>query len=84
MANLNPITGSATAIAAQLGETHAGARATIWRAVRTLGSERAQAFVAQALEVEANGGMLIPDGSRTCLTPILNCHARGVLAQERT
>ncbi len=26
--------------------------------------ERAQAFVAQALEAEANGGMLIPDGSR--------------------
>jgi hypothetical protein len=24
-----------------------------------------QAFVTQALEVEANGGMLIPDGSRT-------------------
>ncbi len=57
-------TSTATAIAAQLGETHAGARATIWRTVRTIGPERAQAFVAQALEVEANGGMLIPDGSR--------------------
>ncbi len=60
----NPITRSA-AIAAQLGETDSGARATIWRTVRTLGPERAQAFVAQAPEVEANGGMLIPDGSRT-------------------
>jgi hypothetical protein len=39
-------------------------RATIWRTVRTLGPERAQAFVAQALDVEANGGMLVPDGSR--------------------
>jgi hypothetical protein len=49
---------------AQLGETTTGPRATIWCAVRTLGPERAQAFVAQALEAEANGGMLIPDGTR--------------------
>jgi hypothetical protein len=64
MSNPHPLTETATAIAAQLGETHAGARATIWRTVRTLGPERTQAFVAQAQEVEANGGMLIPDGSR--------------------
>jgi hypothetical protein len=64
MSNLNPITQTATAIAAQLGETHAGARATIWRTVRTIGPERAQAFVAQAQEIEANGGMMVPDGSR--------------------
>jgi hypothetical protein len=65
MTNLNPITTTATAIADQLGETVGGARATIRRAVRTLGPERTQAFVAQALEVEANGGLLIPDGSRS-------------------
>ncbi len=53
MSNPNPITSTATTIAAQLGETHAGARATIWRTVRTLGSVRALAFVAQALAVEA-------------------------------
>ena len=64
MTNPNPITSTATAIADQLGETVGGARATIWRTVRTIGPERAQAFVAQALEVEAKGGMLIPDGSR--------------------
>jgi len=64
MVNPNPITHTATAIADQLDETAGGARATIWRCVRTLGPERAQAFVAQALEVEANGGLLIPDGSR--------------------
>jgi hypothetical protein len=64
MSNPNLITSIAATIAAQLGETHAGARTTIWRCVRTLGPERAQAFVAQAQEVEANGGMLIPDGSR--------------------
>ncbi len=60
MSNLNPITSTATAIADQLGETVGGARATIWRIVRTIGPERVQGFVAQALEVEANGGMLIP------------------------
>ncbi len=65
MSNPNPITSIAAAIAAQLGETAPGPRATIWRTVRTLGPERAQAFVAQAQEVEANGGMLVPDGSRT-------------------
>jgi len=64
MSNANPITTTAAAIAAQLGETHASARATIWRTVRTIGVERAQAFVAQTLEVEANGGLLVPNGSR--------------------
>jgi phosphorylated adapter RNA export protein len=64
MTNPHPITSIATAIAAQLGETQTAPRATIWRTVRTLGPERAQAFVTQALEAEANGGMLIPDGSR--------------------
>ncbi len=56
MANANLISQTAATIADQLGETVGGARATIWRTVRTLGPERAQAFVAQALEVEANGG----------------------------
>jgi hypothetical protein len=64
MSNPNPTTNTAAAIAAQLGETVSGPRATIWRVVRTIGPERAQAFVAQALEVEANGGMMLPDGSR--------------------
>ena len=64
MQNLTPLTTTATVIADQLAETAPGARATIWRTVRTIGPERAQAFVAQAQEVEANGGMLIPDGSR--------------------
>ncbi len=65
MTNPNPITNIAIAIAAQLGETERIPQQTIWRCVRTLGPERAQAFVAQALEVEANGGMMVPDGSRT-------------------
>ena len=64
MSNPNPITNIAAAIAAQLGETERGPRATIWRIVRTIGVERTQAFVDQALEAEAKGGMLVPDGSR--------------------
>jgi hypothetical protein len=63
-ANPNPITSTAAQIAAQLGETEGIPQQTIWRCVRTLGPERAQAFVAQALDVEANGGMMVPDGSR--------------------
>jgi hypothetical protein len=65
MTNVHPITQTATIIAAQLGETERIPCQTIWRTVRTIGPERTQAFVAQALEVEANGGLLIPDGSRT-------------------
>ncbi len=61
MANPNPITSTAAAIAAQLGETAPGACATIWRTVRTLGPERAQAFVAQALEVEASSFSVVGD-----------------------
>jgi hypothetical protein len=64
MSNPNPITTSATASAAQLGETDPAPCATIWRIVRTIGVERTQAFVAQAQEIEAKGGMLVPDGSR--------------------
>jgi hypothetical protein len=64
MLNPNPITRSAAVIAAQLGETERIPQQTIWRCVRVLGPERAQAFVTQAQEVEANGGMLSPDGSR--------------------
>jgi len=64
MTNAHPLSSIAAAITAQLGETVGGPRATIWRTVRTLGPERAQAFVAQAQEIEANGGMMVPDGSR--------------------
>src|SRR3712207_4445693 len=32
--------------------------------LQTIGPERTRAFVEQALEIEANGGMLLPDGSR--------------------
>ncbi len=64
MTNPNPITSIAAAIAAQLGETQPGARSQIWRTVRVLGAERTQAFVAQALEAEVNGGLLLPSAAR--------------------
>jgi hypothetical protein len=51
-------------IADQLGETEATPRAQIRRMLQTIGPERTQAFVQQALETEANGGILLPDGSR--------------------
>jgi len=51
-------------IAAQLGETEPEPGRLIARALRLLGEERVQAIVARALEVEAAGGMMVPDGSR--------------------
>jgi hypothetical protein len=51
-------------IAERLGERDPMPLAQIRRIVSTIGAERAQAFVDYALEVEANGGMLVPDGSR--------------------
>ncbi len=51
-------------IAARLGETEPEPQRLIARALRLLGAEQVQAIVARALEVEAAGGMLLPDGSR--------------------
>jgi hypothetical protein len=51
-------------IAETLGETQPVPCAQIRRIVKTLGPERAQAFVDQAMLVEAAGGMMLPDGSR--------------------
>jgi len=51
-------------IAARLGETAPEPARLIARALRLLGEERVQAIVARALEVEAAGGMMVPDGSR--------------------
>ncbi len=50
-------------IATQLGETKPTPLSQIRRMLHTIGPERAQTFVEQALEVEAQGGMLLPDGS---------------------
>lgn len=51
-------------IATQLGEHEKAPRYRIWRLLDRLGEERVQAFVEQALTIEATGGMLLPDGSR--------------------
>jgi Phosphorylated adapter RNA export protein, RNA-binding domain len=52
------------AIAAQLGETEQLPLRQIARALATLGEERVRAFVAEALATEAQGGLMLPDGSR--------------------
>ena len=36
----------------------------IWRIVKRIGAERATAFLAEALRIEAEGGMLVEDQSR--------------------
>ncbi len=51
-------------IAAQLGETEPEPGRLIARALRLLGADALLAIVARALEVEASGGMMLPDGSR--------------------
>jgi hypothetical protein len=51
-------------IAETLGEREAQPFAQIRRILQTIGPERTQAFVEQALDIEATGGMLLPDGSR--------------------
>jgi len=54
----------AVEIAGQLGENEIDARRQITRALRVIGEERTRAFVAQALTVEAAGGMMLKSGSR--------------------
>ncbi len=51
-------------IAAKLGEQERTPLRQIRRMLHVVGPERVQAFVAQALEIEAAGGMMLPDGSR--------------------
>jgi len=58
------IDGIAGEIATQVSETEVEPKRLIGRALRNLGEERVRAFVVQALEVEATGGLMLPDGSR--------------------
>lgn len=51
-------------IAETLGETHHGPVAQIERFVRLLGVEWAQTVLRETLMVEAQGGLMLPDGSR--------------------
>ena len=51
-------------LADELGETEELPRRQLRRVVQTLGAERARAILAEALAVEARGGLLVPDGSR--------------------
>src|SRR5918998_3519024 len=73
------------AIAAQLGETASVPVRQIGRALATLGEERVRAVVAEALAVEARGGLLLPDGSRRRTVGGVFFHLvrRGVTRDER-
>jgi len=51
-------------IAAQLGETERGPLGQVGRVVGRLGADRARAFLTRTQEIEAAGGLLLPDGSR--------------------
>ncbi len=51
-------------IAAQLGETERGPRGQVGRVVGRLGPDRARAFLTRTQEIEAAGGLMLPDGSR--------------------
>jgi len=59
-----PTVAAAEEIAAQLAETEQEPIRQLRRAVRILGDERIRGLVTQALEVEASGGIMVPDGSR--------------------
>jgi len=51
-------------IATALGETERGPLGQVGRVVGRLGADRARAFLARTQEIEAAGGLLLPDGSR--------------------
>jgi len=51
-------------IAQQLGETQLGPIQQIRRTVERLGADTARTFLKETQQVEAQGGMLLPDGSR--------------------
>jgi hypothetical protein len=58
------ITEAASRIADDLGEAEAQPRATIWRSVKALGIEQAQALLARTHEIDAAGGMMTADNTR--------------------
>jgi hypothetical protein len=60
----NPDQPMVSQIVEALGETAGRAEDQIRRIVRPLGPEQALALLARTEEVEAAGGMLVPDGSR--------------------
>jgi hypothetical protein len=55
---------TATIIADALGETAFSARAQITRIVRALGRTQSRELLAKTLEIETNGGVMLPDNSR--------------------
>jgi hypothetical protein len=60
----NSLDETAANIAHQLGETDTIPQEQIRRIVERLGAEATLTFLREALEIEAQGGMLLPDRSR--------------------
>jgi hypothetical protein len=54
----------ATMIAAQIGEDQEAQKQQIFSIVRALGRTQARALLDETLQIEAQGGMMLPDGSR--------------------
>jgi hypothetical protein len=54
----------ATVIAERLGETYLGPRQQIYLIIRALGRTQTVVLFEQTLQIEAAGGMMLPDGSR--------------------
>jgi hypothetical protein len=64
MTDTRPPRETAALIADCLGETEEEPQRTILHIVKEMGAETALAVLEQALDIEANGGMLVGDGSR--------------------
>ena len=64
MPSTKEIRQTADSLAEQLGETESVPKRQLYRVVQTIGTERALAFLTQTLEVENQGGMMLPDNSR--------------------
>ena len=56
--------GLAAAIASRLGETEDQPQQTIHNLIKVLGPEYAEQLLDETLQVEAEGGLMVPDGSR--------------------
>ena len=64
MPSTKEIRQTADSLAEQLGETESLPKRQLYRVVQTVGTERALALLTQTLEVENQGGMMLPDNSR--------------------
>jgi PHAX RNA-binding domain-containing protein len=74
---------AAQQIAATLGETYPGPVAQIERFVRLLGVEWAQTVLRETLAIEAQGGLILPDGRRRTVGGVFFYLARQRMTPEQ-